>query len=214
MLDRVKTGIAGGYLTSRQLVHLLQLFKPHVFPMLDVVKVCAPRLVDPENGAGLVADAFRPHTNVGSQAAAIVAAQRGDAVAVAPVPVEPAPVAVPVGNCWDQTDPGCLRVRAGAPATNGVGFATVLAIVRSAGGNFPKRLERARQATSLIQLTSKQLATLLGELQPHHTLMLDLVKVCAPKLVDPENAATVAAMFPKRHHAREALRLVRAYPNP
>lgn len=78
MKDRVQTGLGGQYLTSAQLVLLLQEFKPHIFPMLDVVKACAPRVVDPENGVGSVAHAFSPHTMIGSQAAAVLSAQRGD----------------------------------------------------------------------------------------------------------------------------------------
>ncbi len=78
MKDRVSSGLGGQYLTSAQLVRVLQEFRPHVFPMLDVVKICAPRVVDPENGVGSVAAAFSPHTMVGTQAASVLSAQRSD----------------------------------------------------------------------------------------------------------------------------------------
>jgi hypothetical protein len=78
MVERVKTGLGAGYLTVRQLANLLELLKPHIFPMLDVVKLCAPRLVDPEGNGALVAARFHPHRQVAADAAAIVNAQRAD----------------------------------------------------------------------------------------------------------------------------------------
>ncbi len=78
MLERFKTVLGQNYLTSRQLAHVLDSFKPHVFIMLDVVKAGAPRLVDPQFGAGVISEKFSPHTMVGNDAAAVVSAQRGD----------------------------------------------------------------------------------------------------------------------------------------
>ncbi len=78
MVDRVKTGLGAGYLTVRQLANLVDLLKPHIFPMLDVVKICAPRLVDPEGNGALVGARFHPHRQVAADATAIVNAQRGD----------------------------------------------------------------------------------------------------------------------------------------
>ncbi len=76
MRDRVTTGVANQYLTSYQLTSLLEYFKPHVFPMLEVVKACAPHVVDPENGVGSVAAKFSPHTMVGTQASQVLSSQQ------------------------------------------------------------------------------------------------------------------------------------------
>lgn len=77
MLDRFKTSIGNGYLTSRQLGVIVEMFKPHVFQMLDAVKAAAPKLVDPQNGAG-ISEKFSPHVFQGNDAAKAIAAQRGD----------------------------------------------------------------------------------------------------------------------------------------
>ena len=53
------------------------MFKPHVFQMLDAVKAAAPKLVDPQNGAG-ISEKFSPHVFQGNDAAKAIAAQRGD----------------------------------------------------------------------------------------------------------------------------------------
>jgi len=78
MVDRFRNGLSQGYLTSRQLALVLDSFRPHVFPMLDVVKAGAPKLVDPQFGAGVISEKFSPHTMVGNDAAAVVNAQHGD----------------------------------------------------------------------------------------------------------------------------------------
>ncbi len=77
MLDALRAGMQNAYMTSMQLTVIVRLFKPNVFQMLDAVKVCAPRLVDPQNGQGVAAE-FQPNVFQARDAAAIIGAQRGD----------------------------------------------------------------------------------------------------------------------------------------
>jgi hypothetical protein len=76
-LDAIRIGVSNAYLTSLQMILLVRMLKPSVFQMVDAVKACAPRLVDPQNGQGIAAE-FGPAVFQARDAAAIVAAQRGD----------------------------------------------------------------------------------------------------------------------------------------
>jgi len=78
MVERIKTGVNGQYLTSRQLTRIISLMKPNTFQMLEAVKIGAPHLVDPQNGAGMIAQEFSPNTFMGTEATKIVSAQRAD----------------------------------------------------------------------------------------------------------------------------------------
>jgi hypothetical protein len=77
MKDVVEASLQNATLTSQQLGVIVEEFKPNSLIMLDVVKLGAPRLVDPQNGGGVSAK-LAPNTILVQEAAEVIGQQRGD----------------------------------------------------------------------------------------------------------------------------------------
>jgi hypothetical protein len=125
----------------------------------------------------------------------------GDGEAAPPPPVD----------CWNGSDPGCLRTKGGQPPMGKVAFEGFLQTVRAQKPHVFPMKDAMEAALQNATLTSQQLSVIIEEFKPHSQVMLDVIKLAAPRLVDPQNGAGVSAkLAPHTFLVQEAAEAISA----
>ena len=102
--------------------------------------------------------------------------------------------------CWnfdpanpDSMDPGCANTKDGQPPMNRMAYQGLLAAAGGAHGDL-ELLEVVKRTVAAQPITTTQMAILLDKVASD-LIRLDVVKACAPHLVDPRNATGIPAKF-------------------
>jgi hypothetical protein len=114
-------------------------------------------------------------------------------------------------DCWNAADPGCLRTKGGNPPLGKVAFEGFLQAVRAQKPHVFPMKDTVEASLQSAYLTSQQLSVVIEEFKPHSQVMLDVIKLAAPRLVDPQNGAGVSAkLAPHTFLVQEAAEAISA----
>ncbi len=119
-------------------------------------------------------------------------------------------------DCWDHSDPGCLFTRNGKHPMGKSAWKGFYNSVKSAGPSVFKQVDmvKAAMANNGNYITSKQLNQLVLLLKPNVFKMLDVVQLCAPRVVDAQNGLGIGQPFePNSFKAKDAVKAISGQPH-
>lgn len=114
------------------------------------------------------------------------------------------------GECWDPRDQGCSYTRDGHSPMGKEEWQTFLRGVQREQSN-PFDMESAvKRGIEGRYMTSRQLGRLLDEFRPSDLTMLDIVKICAPRVVNPQRDREVVKRFSNSLIVRDVKAVMKA----
>ena len=200
----VQTILQRQCLTAVQLGALLDLFRTEEV-RLQVARVAAPRVVNPQHALGLAAK-FR--TEMYGHAFLTLMSQQppGGMPGNQPPPVVLQVPTQPYRDCGTGSDPGCTMWRRGRQPADATTFAGVLAVLRS-NANELTRAEVANTMIATHWVTAAQLG-LVMDLFTNELTRLDVAKGAAEHVVNPQHALGLAAKFQNSFNAQELVEVM------
>ncbi len=116
-------------------------------------------------------------------------------------------------DCWDDQDPGCQFIKEGQGPMEKAAWAGFIEGLRASQPNVFTMEEYLKAALGQQRLTARQLGVIVTEFRPHVFSMLDAVKICAPRLVDPQNGQSIVPLFaPHSFQGADAAKIIAGQP--
>jgi hypothetical protein len=115
-------------------------------------------------------------------------------------------------RCWSPGDPGCGHTKGGQAPMDRAAFDSLMQAVRSTKPNVFSMKDVVASTLGGQALTCQQLAAVVEEFRPNSIIMLDVIKLAAPRLVDPQNGAVVSTkLAPNTILIQDAARVLAAH---
>lgn len=221
-VDMVKNGFARMYLTAMQLGGVMDVFDSD-FSRLEAVKSVAARVVNPQHALGF-GSKFRSNMVSRDFIAVMAAQQQGQVQVVQVQPLMPPPpppnrpsqqpyqqpmMVQPVmaaRDCGTGNDPGCMMTRNGLAPMDGVTFGGLLQALKGINNQF-SQADMVKAVLANSAMTALQLKQVL-ELFSSDMVRLDVAKVCAPRVVNPQHALGLATLFQSSFSAQDYTKLM------